>query len=109
MVLTGRPLVRDIKWWKYNRPSTEPQEHERVAGYRSSRFGYSWLRDDARPHITCILEHAVPPEESLLRNEVLTILGLMRGRLAGHTLKQHQIIPVCQESNPIFRISLTSR
>ncbi|KAL4807902.1 hypothetical protein BDV18DRAFT_159110 [Aspergillus unguis] len=89
-----RPLVRDIQHNKYMQPSPPSSSHTGTAAFSKTRFGDSWLRDDATPHITCILEHGIPPEEHLLRSEVLTILGLIRSRLAGYTLQENKIIPV---------------
>lgn len=51
------------------------------------------MRDDSKPHRVFLLEHASHPEKELLRSEVLTVLGMMRERLAGHTLRENKIAP----------------
>ncbi|KAL4921313.1 hypothetical protein BDW62DRAFT_219470 [Aspergillus aurantiobrunneus] len=91
---THRQLTNETALEKYMQPSDQTAANDRITGFWKSRTGHSWLRDDSKPHISFIIENANPPNEQLLRAEVLTILGLIRSRLAAHTLREHRIIPV---------------
>ncbi|KAL4883181.1 hypothetical protein BJY04DRAFT_216481 [Aspergillus karnatakaensis] len=75
------------------KPST-PDNDARPAAPWNTRIAASWIRDDAHPHLTCILENASPPHDDLLRSEVLTILGLMRESLSRYSLQKHRIVPI---------------
>lgn len=75
-------------------PPPDPRANINLAAFEWTRLAEAWMRDDSKPHRMFLLEHASRPEEELLRSEVLTILGMIRERLAGHTLREHKIAPV---------------
>ncbi|KAL3460932.1 hypothetical protein BJX64DRAFT_289869 [Aspergillus heterothallicus] len=88
------PPKGQVRGSKYMSP-TDPDNPDNISPTPwGVQYGDSFLRDDSRPHRTVILEHAAPFSEDLHRSEVLTIIGLMRERLAGQTLQQHKFIPI---------------
>ncbi|KAL5341023.1 hypothetical protein BJX70DRAFT_396082 [Aspergillus crustosus] len=78
---------------KSMRPTYTDMENRPATAW-TTKIAASWIRDDARPHLSCVLENASPPQDDLLRSEVLTILGLMRESLSRHSLQDHKVIPV---------------
>lgn len=80
-------------------PPPDPKANINPAAFQWTRLANAWMRDDSKPHRIFLLEHASHPEEQLLRSEVLTILGMIRERLAGHTLRDHKIAPVRLDSS----------
>ncbi|KAL2839351.1 hypothetical protein BJY01DRAFT_250531 [Aspergillus pseudoustus] len=83
-----------IEGTKYMRPSGADGPEGTSPTPWNAQYSDGWLRDDSNPHQTVMVVHTSPPHDDLLRAEVLTIIGLMRERLATQTLIEHKIIPV---------------
>ncbi|KAL4941983.1 hypothetical protein BDV06DRAFT_222607 [Aspergillus oleicola] len=90
-----KSVAEPIEDNKYIQPtlSGNADAHTSVPEW-SSALGGAWMRDDSKPHLTFIMQHDMPPSEELLSTEVMTMLGMIRGRLARHTLQEHNVVPV---------------
>ncbi|KAL4966171.1 uncharacterized protein BDV14DRAFT_199304 [Aspergillus stella-maris] len=68
----------------------------------TTKWSYSltgvWMRDDYRPHLKLIMHHDMPPCDDLLAGEIMAVLAMVRSRLSGLTLQEHNIIPVTMVS-----------
>ncbi|KAL4925952.1 uncharacterized protein BDV17DRAFT_293933 [Aspergillus undulatus] len=92
---TRSRLPSCIQHHRYIRP-TLPERSDKTTPTKtwSSTFGDTWMRNDAKPHLSFIMEHDVPASEDLLATEVMTILGMIHGGLSAFTLEEHKIVPV---------------
>ncbi|KAL4949086.1 hypothetical protein BDW69DRAFT_188667 [Aspergillus filifer] len=84
---------------KYLQPSPSSSDntngnHNSLATKSSYSLSGAWMRDDSRSHLKLIMHQDIPPCEDLLAAEVMAILAMVRSRLSGVTLQEHNIIPV---------------
>ncbi|KAL4800861.1 hypothetical protein BDV19DRAFT_383881 [Aspergillus venezuelensis] len=84
---------------KYLQPtSSNSDKADGTRNTRATKWSYSltgvWMRDDSKPHLKLIMHHDMPPCEDLLAAEAMAMLAMVRSRLSGVTLQEHNIIPI---------------